>query len=161
MVYQIDFDLSKTYDPSAVPELWPSVPVLGTRVVDGAGRKWMFVQAGGAITAKNFLTPDLAEGEHHFRETAAIEEPIEAIADIGCSDNFQFWVCVRGKIENCNVGTPSQGDRLGSTAVAGRADTLTISVTPTQAEIEGVRDAGKRVVALENAAANAADCYIE
>lgn len=161
MGFQIDFDVTKTYDPSATPSNWPASPPLGTEVKDQKGRTWRFVQAGGTITAKNFLTRDLAEGEHHYHHTSAAAQPIEAIANIACTDNFRFWVVVKGRVNGCNVGTPSQGDILGSTSTAGRADALAVSASPTQAEVQAINAAKKLVRALSNAAANAADCYIE
>lgn len=132
---------------------------LGIEVPGNDGCTYKYIRAGEALTAKNFLTVDHAEGVDDFEHTDAVSEVIGGIANVAIGDNKFGWIIVHGVVTGANVATGvAAGDKLGSTATAGRADKLDASSTVSQAEARAAiaAAAGVGVEALTAESSNTA-----
>jgi len=132
---------------------------LGLEVPADDGCVYKYVRAGGGLTANNFVCIDYAEGVNDVEQTDAVSEVFAGIVSVALSDNEYGWIKVKGVHVGANVATGvAAGDKLGSTATAGRADKLDASSTVTQAEARAAiaAAAGIGVQALTAESSNAA-----
>lgn len=113
---------------------------LGVEVVH-AGTRFRYVKAAAAIAAGDALKMATADADepNALQPTAAVNEAVEAVTRVAIASASYGWVVVRGTVAAAKLATSTAaGAQLGSSATAGTLSTVTISATPTQAEIQRV-----------------------
>lgn len=138
---------------------------LGSEVMAYNGTVYRYVKAAAAIAAGDALKMDTANADepNALTPTAAVNEVVEAIAPVAIASASYGWVVVRGKVASAKLATSTAaGAQLGTSATAGTLSTVTISATPTQAEIQRVLAAasGKAVIAVDAEATGTGEVFI-
>lgn len=85
-----------------------------------------YIRADSTIAAGDALKikADETDEPNALIPTSAIQQPVVAVAHVAIASGSHGWVTVRGKV-NANVAAVTAEDRLGSSASAGRIQTLT------------------------------------
>lgn len=101
---------------------------------------YRYVKASAAIAVGDLLRIDNADADEPFalRPTSAVNQPIAGVAHVAIASGSYGWVTVRGKVTAKVAASTAAGSQLGSSATAGTGSAITISATPTQAEIQRV-----------------------
>lgn len=131
---------------------------LGTRHVTKDGFIYEYVRADDAVTANQFVTYDFAAGgSGDAADVPCLVTPVGAVTDaiaghaaVAIAAGSYGWILISGQDSSGSIADGvTAGEMCGPTATAGRLNALDVSATPTQGEIEGIRDACKarRVVA--------------
>lgn len=110
---------------------------LGIEVDCNDGNRRKYIRAGAAITAKQVLKVDYAEGPNDFTPTAAVNEMIAGVSEVAMTDNYFGWVVVKGSVVALMENGAVAGDRQGSSATAGSVTKLVVTgggVTAAEAE---------------------------
>lgn len=123
---------------------------LGTQVTATDGQVWVYAQAGGAITAYDWVAID--ENFQMVAGTKALADAGHAVgfAQAAFDDNDMGWVCVHGKNISVNTLASCAPDvQLYTSGTAGKLDDTSAS----QTLIRGVVQ-----VAAATASAKAREC---
>lgn len=118
------------------------------------GNDYMYIQAGSAIAAGDFLIVDTSSASEPFVliPSSAVNQAVEAVAPVAIASGSYGWVLIRGNVAGAKVAaSTAAGAQLGTSATAGTLSTISISGTYTQAEIQRVlaAAAGRAVIALD------------
>lgn len=155
-------DITVTKTSTQGPE-WP----LGSEYEDPrTGYKYLYINADTPITAKQFVTPTLADADAPWScvPAAAVSLIIMGCAVVNIADEGFGWIQILGKILLANIATAVvAGDMLGTTATAGRLDAITFTTTAaTLAQLTAGFNTlrGRRVTPLTNGSANTATVWI-
>ena len=129
------------------------------------GNEYTYVKAGSAIAVGDVLVVDVtATGEPYtLIPASAVNQTIEAVAPVAIASGSYGWVCVRGNVAAVKVAASTAANaQLGTSATAGTASTVTVSASPTQAEIQRVLAAasGRSLIALDAESGGVAECLI-
>lgn len=130
------------------------------------GNEYVYAQAGSAIAAGDFLVVDVTSASEPFVliPSSAVNQAIEAIAPVAIASGSYGWVLTRGSTTGAKVEASTAANaQLGSSATAGTLSTITISASPTQAEVQRVLAAasGKAVIALDAESGGVAEVQIK
>lgn len=140
-------------------------------VIDGAtitrtfspDAEYKYVRATGTIAANDWVILDTAQTDEPAAvvATSAVNQSIEGCACVAMTSGQYGWIQVRGRVPAANA-TANAGEQLGTSATGGRLTAVTISASPTQAEVQRVLAAavGRGVIALDTHSSNVAECYI-
>lgn len=146
-------------DVSATPRFTDGAQTLQDSV------EYSYVRAGAAIAAGDVLVVDVtaANEPNTLVPASALNQPVAALALNAIPNGFYGWVVTRGRCPNVKVAASTAANaQLGTTATAGTASTITVSATPTQAEIQRVLAAasGRGLIALDAEASGRAEVEI-
>lgn len=132
---------------------------LGTTHMQDA-TTYRYVKASAAIAAGDFLRVDNADADEPYalRPTSAVNQPIAGVATVAIASGSYGWVAICGKATAKVAASTAAGSQIGSSGTAGTGSAITISATPTQAEIQRVvaAAAGIGVETLSNEASGTA-----
>lgn len=130
------------------------------------GNEYTYAQAGSAIAAGDFLIVDVTSTSEPFVliPSSAVNQSVEALAPVAIASGSYGWVLTRGNATGAKVAASTAANaQLGTSATAGTLSTVTISATPTQAEVQRVLAAasGKAVIALDAESGGVAEVLIK
>lgn len=130
------------------------------------GNEYVYVQAGSAVASGDFLVVDVTSASEPFVmiPSSAVNQAIEAVAPLAIASGSYGWVLTRGNVTGAKVAASTAANaQLGSSATAGTLSTITISASPTQAEVQRVLAAasGKAVIALDAESGGLAEVQIK
>ncbi len=113
---------------------------LGTATVQN-NFEYLYIRAGAAIAAGDALILDNSVAvERPFRMTpaTAVNQAVQAIAPVAIASGSYGWVMIRGRVNAKVAASTAAGAQLGSSGTAGTTSTVTVSASPTQAEVQRV-----------------------
>ena len=123
---------------------------LGLRVELNNGNQYVYIKAGEALTAGNAVKLGALATYQTVLHTTAATTTLVGIVETSIANASYGFICVKGLVANCNLATGVVAtDPLVGSGTAGRMAKCAAS---------DVNSA--TVIALENEAANAGDCYI-
>lgn len=130
-----------------------------------SGQEYTYIRAGSAIALGDFLVvkTDEALEPNVLIPSSAVNQAIRAVAPVAIASGSHGWVITRGRVPVAKVAaSTAAGAQLGTSATAGTASTVTISASPTQAEIQRVlaAAAGGGVIALDAEASGTAEVLL-
>lgn len=117
---------------------------LGTATIQN-NFEYLYVRAGAAIAAGDALILDNSvAAERPFRMTpaTAVNQAVQAIAPVAIASGSYGWVLIRGRVNAKVAASTAAAAQLGSSGTAGTLSTVTVSASPTQAEVQRVLAVG-------------------
>jgi hypothetical protein len=137
---------------------------LGTISVQN-GNEYVYIRAGSAIALGDVLVIDTTATDEPYRliPTSALNQSIEAIAQVAIASGSFGWVCARGNVVAKVAASTAANVAVGTSATAGTFTTITVSASPTQAEVQRVLAAavGRGVITLDAESGGLAEVYIK
>lgn len=126
---------------------------LGSMTIQN-GNVYRYVQASSAVAAGDFVIVNTgsANEPNVVVPASAVNQVIEGVSPIAIPANSYAWILIEGSTTGAKVAaSTAAGAQLGTSATAGTLSTVTISATPTQAEIQRVLAVGegRGVIALD------------
>ncbi len=118
------------------------------------GNTYRYVQASSAVAAGDFVVMNTGSTNEPnvVLPSSAVNQVIEGMSPIAIAANSYGWIIVEGSMTGAKVAASTAvGAQLGSSATAGTLSTITISASPTQAEVQRTLAAaiGRSAVALD------------
>lgn len=133
--------------------------MLGTQHTQD-GVTYRYVKATSAVAVGDLLRVNNADADepHAVTPTSAVNQPITGVATTAIASGSYGWIAIRGKVTAKVAASTAAGAQLGSSGTAGTGSAITISASPTQAEIQRVLAAasGLGVEVLSNEASGTA-----
>jgi hypothetical protein len=125
----------------------------------------MYVRAGSAIAVNDVLVVDTTAASEPFTlvPASALNQSVEAVAITAIASGSHGWVLTRGNGVAKVAASTAANVAVGTSATAGTFTTITISATPTQAEVQRVLAAatGRAVITLDAESGGLAEVQIK
>ncbi len=129
------------------------------------GNEYMYIRATAAIAVGDALIVDTGSTFEPFGLTpaTALNQSVEAIAVVAIPSGSHGWVCTRGNVVAKVAASTAANVSVGSSATAGTLTTITISASPTQAEVQRVLAAAssRAVITLDAESGGLAEVQIK